>query len=178
MHARLSTTGWCVVQTPSWGLGAWRQGGANPYWGHDVEGHDVEGDLVRSPSPCHPPFSPSPGPGPFPLNCNRHSNRSLHLKVNFAVTPIGAFDWPFDLRLSTLTILNHNTINLRVVQKIGAKISTDFGRKSGNHYKHCVWNLHLKINNGGRNHRHYELRRSYENHNHCYHENLQTHQPC
>ena len=117
VHARLSTTGWCVVQTPSWGLGAWRQGGANPYWGHDVEGHDVEGDLVRSPSPCHPPFSPSPGPGPFPLNCNRHSNRSLHLKVNFAVTPIGAFDRPFDLRLSTLTILNHNTINLRVVQK-------------------------------------------------------------
>ena len=45
-----------VVQTPSWGLGAWRQGGANPYWGHDVEGHDVEGDLVRSPSPgiCEP----------------------------------------------------------------------------------------------------------------------------
>ena len=39
-----STTGWCVVQTPSWGLVAWRQGGANPYWGHDVEGHDVEGD--------------------------------------------------------------------------------------------------------------------------------------
>ena len=39
-----------VVLTPSWGLGAWRQGGANPYWGHDVEGHDVEGDLVRSPA--------------------------------------------------------------------------------------------------------------------------------
>ena len=53
------------MQTPSWGLGAWRQGGANPYWGHDVEGHDVEGDLVRSPSPCQPPFFPFPGTGTF-----------------------------------------------------------------------------------------------------------------
>ena len=54
-----------VMQTPSWGLGAWRQGGANPYWGHDVEGHDVEGDLVRSPSPCHTPIFPFPGTGTF-----------------------------------------------------------------------------------------------------------------
>ena len=49
----MSTTGWCVVLTPSLGV-APRQ--CKPPFGRDVEGHDVEGDLVGSPSPSHPLF--------------------------------------------------------------------------------------------------------------------------
>ena len=59
VDACLDTTGWCVMLTPSLGV-APRQ--RKPPLGRDVEGHDVEGDLVGSPSPSHPPFSPSPAP--------------------------------------------------------------------------------------------------------------------